>query len=128
AWYLVARRSAGMRVYRVSRVASVRALDEPFERPSQFELATYWEEWSRAFEQNLPRVEVRVRVADELRRWLPGEPRIEPDGSATVAFQDLGDAYRELLRFGSQLEVMEPVELRERIAETGREVAALYVS
>src|SRR5918911_725202 len=32
-WYLVAHRSAGMRVYRVSRFASVRVREEGFERP-----------------------------------------------------------------------------------------------
>jgi predicted DNA-binding transcriptional regulator YafY len=128
AWYLVARRSAGMRVYRVSRVASVRPLEESFERPAQFELAAFWEEWSRNFEQTLPRVEVTVRVADEVRRFLPGEPRIAEDGRTVVAFSDLGDAYRELLRFGSQVEVLEPAELRERVGATGRELAALYRS
>src|SRR5207248_11151069 len=65
AWYVVARRSAGMRVYRVSRVAAVRALPDTFERPPEFELATFWDEWSRAFEEGRPRVEVRVRVAEE---------------------------------------------------------------
>ena len=35
AWYLVARRSAGMRVYRVSRVASVRPLADVFERAAR---------------------------------------------------------------------------------------------
>jgi predicted DNA-binding transcriptional regulator YafY len=128
AWYLVAHRSAGMRVYRVSRVASVRPLEDSFERPSEFELAAFWEEWSRNFEQTLPRVEVTVRVDEAVRRFLPGEPRIEADGRTVVAFQHLGDAYRELLRFGSQVEVLEPAELRERVAETGREVAALYGS
>jgi predicted DNA-binding transcriptional regulator YafY len=128
AWYLVARRSAGMRVYRVSRVASVRPLEASFERPAQFELADFWEEWSRNFEETLPRVQVTVRVDEEVRRFLPGEPRIEEDGRTVVAFSHLGDAYRELLRFGSQVEVLEPVELRERVAATGREVAALYGS
>jgi predicted DNA-binding transcriptional regulator YafY len=61
-----------------------------------------------------------------VRRFLPGEPRVESDGRAVLAFSHLGDAYRELLRFGAQLEVLEPVELRERIARTGHEVAALY--
>ena len=126
AWYLVARRSAGMRVYRVSRVASVRSLEESFERPSEFELAGFWEQWSRSFEETLPRVQVTVRVAEDVRRWLPGEPRVDENGRAVVAFAHLGDAYRELLRFGSQVEVLEPVELRERIAETSREVAAMY--
>jgi predicted DNA-binding transcriptional regulator YafY len=115
-----------MRVYRVSRVASVRHLDESFERPPDFELASFWEEWSRRFEEERPRVEVTIRVDPEIRRWLPGEPQIEDDGTAVVAFEHLGDAYRELLRFGPQVEVLEPAELRQRVAETGKELAALY--
>jgi predicted DNA-binding transcriptional regulator YafY len=126
AWYLVARRSAGMRVYRVSRVVSVRALEESFERPSSFELTVFWEQWSRSFEETLPRVQVTVRVDEDVRRWLPGDPRVGEDGRTVVAFAHLGDAYRELLRFGRQLEVLEPMELRDRIAETSREVAAMY--
>ena len=126
AWYLVARRSVGMRVYRVSRVVSVRALEEQFERSPDFELRRFWDAWSRDFEQQLARVEVRLRVTDEIRRFLPGDPRVDGDGHTVVAFAQLDDAYRELLRFGSQLEVLEPDELRERIAATGRELTALY--
>jgi predicted DNA-binding transcriptional regulator YafY len=126
AWYLVAHRVAGMRVYRVSRVASVRALEDELRRPSDFELRRFWDEWSRDFEQRLARVQVTVRVREDVRRFLPGEPAIAEDGTALIWFSHLGDAYRELLRFGSQVEVLEPQELRERIAATGRDVAALY--
>jgi predicted DNA-binding transcriptional regulator YafY len=126
AWYLVAHRSAGMRVYRVSRVASVRPLAEVFERAPDFDLRGFWDRWSRDFEQMRARVEVTVRVDEEVKRWLPGEPRVDEEGRTVLAFAHLGDAFRELLRFGSQLEVLEPEELRTRIAETGREVAALY--
>ena len=34
-------------------------------------------EWSRDFEQGRARVEVTVRVHEDVRRWLPGEPRID---------------------------------------------------
>ena len=113
AWYLVARRSVGMRVYRVSRVASVRPLEEGFERPSDFELAAFWSEWSHAFEASRPKVEVVVR-------------RIDGDGPSVLTFEHLGEAHRELLRHGARLEVLEPPELRERLAETSRRLAALY--
>jgi len=126
AWYLVARRSAGMRVYRVSRVVSVRPLEQSFDRPAAFELTVFWQQWSRSFEVTLPRVQVTLRVDEDVRRLLPGEPRVAEDGRTVVAFAHLGDAYRELLRFGSQVEVLEPAELRDRIAETSREVAAMY--
>jgi predicted DNA-binding transcriptional regulator YafY len=126
AWYLVAHRSAGMRVYRVSRVASVRALPDELTRPPGFDLRDFWERWSRDFEQSRARVEVAVRVSEDVKRWLPGEPRVDAEGRTVLAFAHLGDAYRELLRFGAQLEVLDPPELRERIAETGRELSALY--
>jgi predicted DNA-binding transcriptional regulator YafY len=112
AWYLVAHRVAGMRVYRVSRVASVRPLEDPCERPDGFELSAYWAEWSRAFEESRPRVEVTARG---------------PKGERTLVFESLEEARREMLRYGPDLEVVAPVELRDRIAATARDVAALYV-
>jgi predicted DNA-binding transcriptional regulator YafY len=125
AWYLVARRSAGMRVYRVSRFASVRAREQGFERPEGFELASYWDEWSRSFEASRPKVEVKVRASELVRRFLPGELR-GGDGVYVVGFENLEEAFRELLRFGPDAEVLEPAELRTRVASAAREVAALY--
>ena len=125
AWYLVARRSAGMRVYRVSRFASVRALEQGFARPEGFELARYWDEWSQAFEASMRRVEVKLRASDVALRFLPRDLH-ESDGVFTVSFESLDDAFRELLRFGPDAEVLEPVELRERIAATALEVARMY--
>ena len=127
AWYLIARRSAGMRVYRVSRVAGVRALDEHVRAARGFELADV-----------LGRVVARVRAEPRpgrgdgarIRRGAPlscpASRGIEEDGSVVVAFENLGDAYRELLRFGADVEVLAPLELRERVRRTSREVAALY--
>ena len=113
AWYLVAHRVAGMRVYRVSRIVSVRPLDEELERPPGFELGAYWDEWSRAFEESLPSVEVTVRSEKGVR---------------TLTFQSLDEAERELLRYGPGVEVLAPEELRDRVAATARRVAALYVA
>ena len=111
AWYLVAHRIAGMRVYRVSRVVSVRPLEDACERPDDFELSSYWQEWSQHFEESLPRVEVKARSAK---------------GDRTLVYESLDAARREILRYGAELEVIEPRELRERIAGTAREVAELY--
>lgn len=111
AWYLVAHRSAGMRVYRVSRVASVRALDEECERPSGFELDAFWAEWSRAFEESLPRVEVTVRTVD---------------GERVLVYESLAEAQSAALR--NRYDVLAPAELRDRVAAAVRELAAMYVN
>jgi predicted DNA-binding transcriptional regulator YafY len=125
AWYLVAHRSAGMRVYRVSRFVSVRVREEPFERPEEFDLTAFWEEWSRTFEASRPRIEVTLRASELAVRHLPRDLQ-HRDGVYTVGFESLEDAFRELLKFGPDAEVLEPVELRERIAATAGEVASLY--
>ncbi|MFL5944074.1 MAG: helix-turn-helix transcriptional regulator [Gaiellaceae bacterium] len=125
AWYLVAHRSAGMRVYRVSRFVSVRVRDESFERPEEFDLTAFWDEWSRTFESSRPRVEVTLRASELAVRHLPRDLQ-HGDGVYTVGFESLEEAYRELLKFGPDAEVLEPAELRQRIAATAGEVAALY--
>jgi predicted DNA-binding transcriptional regulator YafY len=125
AWYLVAHRSAGMRVYRVSRFVSVRVREDRFERPEDFDLAAYWEEWSRTFETSRPRVEVKLRASELALRHLPRDLQ-RGDGVFTVGFENLEEAFRELLKFGPDAEVLEPLELRERIAATAGEVADLY--
>jgi predicted DNA-binding transcriptional regulator YafY len=111
AWYLVAHRVAGMRVYRVSRIVAVRPLEETCARPERFDLPEYWNEWSRSFEESLPRVEVTVRGSK---------------GERTLFFENLERAKRDLLRYGPDLEVISPVELRDRIAATARGIAELY--
>src|SRR6476661_5678587 len=132
AWYLVAHRSAGMRVYRVSRFASVRIRDEGFERPEDFDLAEFWDEWSDRFERERPRFDARLRLKRVGLRYL--RPLVHPDGRSaveearhgpeletielTVPFERLDYAYRELLTFGRDVEVLGPPELRERIRAT----------
>ena len=140
AWYLVAHRSAGMRVYRVSRFVSVRVRDDGFERPPDFELDSFWEEWSTRFERERPRFDVELRVPRAALQFL--RPLVHPDGRAavdavrrdparelidlTLPFEHLDFAYRELLTFGSDVEVLGPPELRERMLRAAEEVVELY--
>jgi predicted DNA-binding transcriptional regulator YafY len=140
AWYLVAHRSAGMRVYRVSRFVSARIREDGFERPPDFELGSFWEEWSTRFERGLPKFDVELRVPRAALRYL--RPLVHPDARValdgvrrdppgelielTVQFENLDYAYRELLTFGSDVEVLGPPELRERMLHAAEEVVALY--
>lgn len=125
AWYLVARRRGELRVYRVSRIASASERDEGFERPDGFELAAFWLEWSEQFERSRPRVEVAIRAPEWAERWLPADRRRE-HGAVIAAFESLDEAHVELLRFGGNVEVLEPAELRERMRQTSAALADLY--
>lgn len=142
AWYLVAHRSVGMRVYRVSRFASVRVTDDLFERPADFELAAFWREWSEHFERGRPRFDVELRLRRVALRYL--RPLIHPDGrplldearegdpgeviELTLPFENPDYAYRELLTFSADVEVLGPPDLRARLVRAAQEVIALYAA
>lgn len=144
-WYLAARaaagRAPGVRTYRVSRIADLTVLDERFDRPADFDLTEYWREWSAEFEQRLyPRIAV-VRMSAMARDLVPfycgavgvravhaagrapdedGWLRVELPVESTIA------AVGQLLRFGAEIEVLEPEDLRAQVADALRRSAALY--
>jgi predicted DNA-binding transcriptional regulator YafY len=139
-WYLVASTDEQIRTYRVSRVVAARRLEERFERPAGFDLAGYWTESSAAYERDAPRQEVVVRIhPDRVGRLnaMIGE-------RAAAAAERLAEADREgwirlrlridwplevpalLLALGSDLEVLEPAELRSRVVTLARRVLQRY--
>ena len=140
-WYVVARVEEQIRTYRVSRVVATEPTHERFERPDDFDLAAYWAESAAAFERDVPRVEVIVRVhpdgLDRLRaavghavmRAAASLPDEDPEGWAWLRLRlDYPEeAAGVLLSAGPLLEVVSPPEVRAGVAATARAVAARYV-
>jgi predicted DNA-binding transcriptional regulator YafY len=139
-WYLVARRDGEMRTYRVSRVDAVEASAETFERPVEFDLARYWSDAVAEFESSAPELEVTVIASESgfasLQRVARGHGRQVREHTkagagrlrCVVAFESFDDAYGDLLWLGAEVEVVEPQELRTRIAATANALHALYAS
>ncbi|MGC7099034.1 helix-turn-helix transcriptional regulator [Amycolatopsis lurida] len=138
-WYLAARCEGSDRTYRVSRIEALTTL-EPFTRPADFDLAAYWREWSEQFERRLyPRTAV-VRLSPLARTLVPfytgavGARALhtasEPDEDGWIRMElpvEQGrSAIGELLRFGPDLQVLEPASLRDELAEAIREMGAHY--
>jgi Predicted transcriptional regulator len=137
-WYAVASVEGGdVRTYRLSRVTAARPLDERFERPPQFDLASHWTESIAAYEQGVPRIDVTVRVhPDRLGALgdLAGHKAVEaaerldgPDpGGWTRLLLRLDWSHREaaerLVGMGGDLEVLGPPEVRDQLVELARGV------
>lgn len=62
-WYLVARAGDHPRSYRVASILELDLLDEPFERPDEFDLAAYWDDYVSDFERRRYRGEALVRLS-----------------------------------------------------------------
>jgi predicted DNA-binding transcriptional regulator YafY len=141
-WYLVARREGEVRTYRASRIESLTLRDERFERPPGFNLASYWLESSAAWERDVPRLEVDVRVdpafLDALDEQIGGEAYRaaeilegnDPEGWVHLRLRLTypHDAPGRLLGLGSHLEVLGPPETRQRVVALARGVLARHES
>jgi predicted DNA-binding transcriptional regulator YafY len=140
-WYVVARVEEQVRTYRVSRVVATEPMTERIERPEGFDLAAYWAESAAAFERDVPRIEVVVRVHpdgfDRLHAAVGGtvmraaERLPEPDPAGWTRLRLRLDYPEEapgvLLGAGPLIDVVSPPEVREGVAATARAVAALYL-
>ncbi|MFI2651563.1 helix-turn-helix transcriptional regulator [Micromonospora fulviviridis] len=140
-WYLVARCDGELRTYRVGAVLDVVVSGERYERPADFDLADYWRGWTERYERDVYRDRARIRLTVAALEFMPhvfppemsraaraaaGEPG--PDGwlETTVPIESMKHAHTELLKLGAEVEVLEPAELRDRLAATAHALARLY--
>lgn len=141
AWYLAGRVDGSVRTYRVARVLTCKVLDKTFSRPDDFDLAAYWQAATRRLEAELypRRATLRlspagVKLLDDISQaYVRAETRISDDIDAAgwrtaVVPISKGDwhAAVDLLRLGPEGEVLDPPELRRKMAELAEGTVSLY--
>jgi predicted DNA-binding transcriptional regulator YafY len=141
AWYVVARSEGQYRTYRVSRILHVEPLEASFERPADFDLDRNWHEWEANFQERLHQGEITARVSPmgyEALRWglspyayeraiaSASEPDADGWRIVEIPIEAMHIARWDFLRFGAELEVIEPVDLRDQIRESARAMLTLY--
>jgi predicted DNA-binding transcriptional regulator YafY len=139
-WYAVAECAGRVNTYRVNQILELETLDEPFERPDDFDLPEYWRLQVSEFRTRLVQGQARIRLSPAGRRRLEETmtsdvvnavaATAEEAGAgwiaATVPIESMTHAHGEFLRLGADVEVLEPADLREQIAQTAAGLAALY--
>lgn len=135
-WYLVATADEETRTYRVSRIQTVAILDIPCVRPASFDLATYWEQSTINFKSQLPRYPVVLRTTPKILERLRlnkshpiVQEQMQTNGTEviiTMQFEVDWQAHIFLIGWGKQVEVLEPVALRESIIEAAQGIVEMY--
>ena len=102
--------------------------------PDDFDLARYWADSIGRFEAELQRIQAHARISARAAAWLANARlKVVPCASAEeavdgwrevlIAIESIEHGARQLLAFGSEIEVLAPPELRQRIATIARAVA-----
>jgi len=141
AWYLVGQRdSQPPRTYRIARVRDLQVQDEKFERPQAFDLVAYWRDSLRRMDVELHPLQATLRLSPwalcMLDTFVSAYARATAQISevadtngwltVTLALGPLNYAASDLLRFGAEIEVLAPPELRARVMEKAAELHDLY--
>jgi predicted DNA-binding transcriptional regulator YafY len=139
-WYLVAAAGATKRTYRISRILALETLDTTFERDSTFDLASYWEEYLRHFDQRRHVDSATIRISPRALARLPeiAEPAVveaarrtaQPDSDGwlrvTIPVDEPGQALADLFRLAPEVEIVHPAELRATMIETVQALSRVY--
>jgi predicted DNA-binding transcriptional regulator YafY len=136
-WYLVAQTDGDIRTYRISRILGAKTLPETFERPSDFDLATYWQQSTREFVRTLPEYRLKVETHHDnipflkMAGWYSRVEGIsEPDERgcivATVISETEIEALAYVLSLGARVKLLEPVELRQKLRQELSAVQQIY--
>ncbi|MDJ0345866.1 YafY family protein [Streptomyces sp. H10-C2] len=137
-WYVIAAAGPGPRTFRVDQILDLTVSSETFQPPEDFDLAEYWQRYQADFHARLYRAEALVRIAPHAAPRFTGAAALaltdtgtpEPDGwlRAVLPIESLEAAHGMFLALGADVEVLGPPDLRARIAETSRTLAARYAS
>jgi predicted DNA-binding transcriptional regulator YafY len=140
-WYLAGQVERSVRTYRVARILDCTVTEETFARPADFDLAAHWRAATERLEAELHPKQATVRLSPlgvrllevvsqpyvRARTRLADEADAEGWRLATIPIgTTLWHAATELLRFGPEAEVLDPPELRAKMAELARAMAMRY--
>jgi predicted DNA-binding transcriptional regulator YafY len=141
-WYVVARCDAVMRTYRVDQIVAATPCDESFTAEPEFDLEAYWHSYLAEFHRRLHTDHAVIRLSPDgmarMQRLLSAAAAqaikaagtTDADGwvVARVPIESAAQALGDFLRLGSDLEILEPAELREQAARTILAMSAIYAT
>ena len=131
-WYVVGfdlERNAE-RCFRLSRiVGSVRAIgpERAYERPEKVDLISYVARWSEPVEHKLrTTLLIKPGRAAGIRRWAESVTATADGDRVVLSYSEVRGISSWIVRYGSDVEVLEPPEVRSAVIERLQEIAKIH--
>lgn len=134
-WYLIGRAQT-MRVYKIANIQSVTLLGSKFDRPGDFDVSKFWDEWITSFEVHIRGNRARLRVTHKGLKLLkdigrfpiahfpvPDQPNVT---DIDLAVEGEANTVRQILYLGAEAEVIAPETLRLAVQNEVSRLAGLY--
>ena len=139
-WYLVAQSANAVRTYRAANIHDAEVTDETFQPPKHFNLAAHWEKAVREYEAGVYHEHADVRLSPQGVYMLDMlGPYVQREAARTASRPDrrgwvrcrlplesIGYGIRELMRFGDEVIVTGPPELRMKFAQAAARMARTH--
>jgi predicted DNA-binding transcriptional regulator YafY len=139
-WYLVAARGERQLTYRAANIVEAEVLDQPFERPADFDLASYWTKAASQYEAGMFRETASIRISPrgrellELMGLLVAERAKNTSGPpdeagwirCDIPIESIEFGVRDILRLGADAEVLAPFALRKALKQTLGQLVQTY--
>ncbi len=128
-WYVTAycHTRRAVRNFRLDRMADLTVLAETFSRPADFQLATGRTLGDRALVVRVLFTPAVARWVREARQFFTVDETDTPAGLlVTLQVREEGDVVAWLLGWGTQVRVIEPATLRERLAQEAEQMAQIH--
>lgn len=133
-WYLLGDSDLGLRIYSLDRFVDMEELEEHFEIPKGFDAEEYFGNYFGVIIGEEPE-DVKIRVVPDQVKYFQTLPMhgsqretAQEDGSSVFSYHIAPtlDFVQEILSHGADVEVLEPAELRESIADIIAGMASRY--
>ena len=133
-WYMLGDSDLGLRIYSLDRFVDMEELEERFELPKDFDAEGYFRDYFGVIIGDVPE-DIKLRVVpDQVKyfRTLPlhesQKETVQEDGSSVFSYHiaPTFDFVQEILSHGSDVEVLEPLELHENISDIIAGMASRY--
>lgn len=135
-WYFIADTVKGRRMFRVDRVTECTLLAEPAAKPDSFDLAETWQQMSTQPWDNQDIHAATIVAKDWVVRALPYVVGVsvhstsapDDDGWFTVEVSaaSYGELAAKLTGFAESVHVLEPLDVRDRMAQIGSHLVETY--